>query len=444
MERIKKWGRLLSDYFIAQALVQTLGIATGLMLVNFMPVREYALYTLALSALTFLSFFSDLGINNSLLYFRRETRINGTSFKPYASASLSLRRWIFLIGVVGVLLIFVPAIVSKGFATIETIVVTVGVIISIWFQINVSTRLLLLRIENKFRLSYLSEIVGNLIRLISVAGMYIALFMFAWLAMLITALSSGVMSWVSRKAMREFQTKDTIDSKNNPKIYQHQIIKYLLPTLPNAIYFSIQSPLIIWLSAYFGKTQNIAEVGALGRLGVIFGLISGLVGTVILPRLSAVTDERLYLRRYLQYWVPLILIGSAAVIISALFPHALLILLGKNYSKLEKEVVLVAATAATNLWGGYSVSINNARGWNRWQPIALGLFIIGQISFIASLDLSTTIGVLKFGLMSGILGLILQLFINVVGFSKPKLVLVKGCSDSAMFNNINISSIKNE
>ena len=41
--------------------------------------------------------------------------------------------------------------------------------------------------------------------------------------------------------------------------HRRQVMRYLLPSLPSAFYFSIQGPLVVWLSATFGSTENIAE-----------------------------------------------------------------------------------------------------------------------------------------------------------------------------------------
>src|SRR5262245_18549070 len=64
------------------------------------------------------------------------------------------------------------------------------------------------------------------------------------------------------------------------KPYRRKVLRYMLPTLPAAAYFAVQGPLVVWLSATFGGARNIAEVGALGRLGLVVGLFSGLTGTV--------------------------------------------------------------------------------------------------------------------------------------------------------------------
>ena len=75
--RLLRWAKILSAYFTAQTVTQLLGIAAGLLFVNFMPVREYALYTLASSVITFFSFVTDLGSTTSLVHFYHRTAREG-------------------------------------------------------------------------------------------------------------------------------------------------------------------------------------------------------------------------------------------------------------------------------------------------------------------------------------------------------------------------------
>ena len=69
--------------------------------------------------------------------------------------------------------------------------------------------------------------------------------------------------------------------------------------------------MIVWLAATFGGTRDIAEVGALSRLGLLVGIFSSLTGVVFLPRLAHVTDDRLYRARVLQFGALYLTIAGA-------------------------------------------------------------------------------------------------------------------------------------
>jgi hypothetical protein len=285
--------------------------------------------------------------------------------------------------------------------------------------------LLQLRLEGLYRASYVAEMCGNAMRLAAVAAMWLATAPLAWLAMLSGA-AGGLVTHIlaGRNVPRADESPQVGAPVANRKPIEG-IARYVLPAALSAAYFSIQAPLTVWLSAYFAGTQSVAEIGALGRLGLIFGLLSGFTGTVLIPRLSVVTDDSHYLRRYLQFWAVLIAFGAGVVVLAFVVPEWLLFLLGNAYSGLASGVLLVAISSVLSTWGGYAVGINNARGWVRHQPAAVTIFALLQISLIGILDLSTTIGVLYYGVWSNLAGLLLQAGINATGFLRPHWVAVQ-------------------
>ena len=58
---------------------------------------------------------------------------------------------------------------------------------------------------------------------------------------------------------------------------------------------------MIWLAATFGGTTNLAQVGALGRLGLLVGFFSNLGQVVFLPKLVQIADERTFRARFFQF-----------------------------------------------------------------------------------------------------------------------------------------------
>jgi len=417
--RFRQWSRLFSEYAAAQVLIQALGILGGLWLVNLLPVREYALYTFALSIFAFLSVFSDLGVGSALLFFRRETRAAGGAFAPYVRAAYKVRYALLAVGLCAGLAFMATIGPERGFAEAEIAAIAVMLVAAVWAQVGSSVASLQLRLEGQYRGSYLAEACANAVRLLIVAAMWLASAPLAWLAMLSGAAGALASRTVATVALR--RAGHALPAAS-PRAYGHaplkDIVRYLLPMSLSAAYFSIQGPLTVWLSAYFAGTRTVAEVGALGRLGLLFGLLSGFMSAVLIPRLAAVTDDAHYLRRYLQFWVVLAVFGSGVVLLAWAVPDWLLWLLGDAYAGLGTGVLLVAASAVLASWGGYVVGINNARGWVGLQPAAVAIFAATQVWLIMVLDLSSTVGVLYYGLWSSLAGLLLQVVINVAGFIK--------------------------
>jgi len=433
-QALRRWVGILSAYFTAQTLTQLAGLAAGLLLVRYMPVRQFALYTLATSVVTFFAFASDLGSTSSLLYFYQRSVRTGEDFQPYLAAVLSLRRAAFLLGGAAVLVAFPRSAIAKGFGLGDVAAVTTALLLCVWFQIASSVRILAARLIGRYGRAYRAEVAGGFVRLAVALLMVGASLLRAWLGMLGSAVAAAVTAALAGATSNRAASAPaavpaaSVPAASTPHAtlqlgpYRRQVLRYLVPSLPGALYFSIQGPLVVWLAATFGGARNIAEVGALGRLGMIVGMCSGLTGVVLLPRLARIVDDRLYLRRYLQYGGLLLALAVGLLTVTALFPGALLLILGSHYSGLHRELVLVIASAGLTLLGGYVVSVNLARSWNRWETLAVLLYIAAQAGFVAILPLGTTAGVLQFNLLSAAAGLGLQLAITVVGFQRPRWV----------------------
>ncbi len=411
---IGRWIGILSAYFTTQTVTQLTGIAAGLLLINFLPVQEFAFYTLASSAISFFIFLSDMGSGASLVYFFRETRGEEREFRPYATAVLSLRHTVFLLGVAVVAILLPILAIKRGFSLRETFLAVGLVLVCVWFQIRASLRLLILRLEGRFGQAYRAEFAGAILRLALAALLVATAWLWGWLAIATVAAATALTATLARQA--KIPTKPGLEDLARAR---RAVIRYLLPTLPAALYFAVQGPLMIWLSATFGKTQNIAEVGALGRLALVVGLFSNLTGIVFLPRLARVTDDRLFLRRFFQFGSALAALALSIFGAAVLFPAGFLAVLGPHYRGLRHELLLTVAASGFTLLDGFLVNINLARSWTRLQAVGLVIQIAFQAGFMVRLPLSTTANVMLFSLASAIVAFLIQAITVAIGFSRP-------------------------
>jgi O-antigen/teichoic acid export membrane protein len=414
--RLRRWAGILSAFFTAQGLVQLAGVTAGILLVRTLPVREFAFYTLALSVTTFFTFISDLGSSTSLVHFFHRSRQEGGDFTPYLYGVLSLRRLAFLLGAVAVLVAFPRAAAAKGYGLAEIALVTAGIVLTVWCQIHASLGTLTLRLANRYAVSYRAEVAGAAVRLLGVSVLIAASLLFAGPAVLAGLASVATVALLARPEAPPAAAELDL------RPYRRQVLRYLMPTLPSALYFSIQGPLTIWLAATFGATRNIAEVGAITRLGMIVGLFSSLSSIVFLPSLARITDERLWRSRALLFGGALLGVALALLAGALLVPSLLLWVLGSQYAGLHRELVLVVAGAGLTLLDGYVVSLNLARSWTRWQGLAVGSLAIAQAALVTLLPLDTTSGVLSFNVLGSAVALAGQLAILAAGFARPEWV----------------------
>jgi hypothetical protein len=414
---LRRWAGIFTAYFTTQGIAQLAGIAAGLVFVNLMPVREFALYTLALSLASFLTLASDLGGTSSLLYFFHRSSGTGEAYEPYKAAVMSLRRELCVACGPILLAVLLATGTARGFGRSEILLAGGAALAGLWFQIGVSVQTVDLRLRGRFGKAYAADLVAALSRL-ALAGVLVATHQLAgWAGVLCNAAASA---FGGIAATRGEPREPAFVGSLAP--YRRGILRYLAPTLPSALYYAVQAPLVVWLAATFGSARTIAEVGALGRLGLVAGMFSGLIGIVFLPRLAATSDPHAYRRRYLAYGG--VILGLAAGLCGAALvaPGALLFVLGKHYAGLDVEVLLVVGTAAINLIGAYLVGVNNARAWTRYQGLATAVLVAAQAALVAGLPLGTARGVLTFNLLSALVATGTQVPVALLGFSRPALV----------------------
>jgi O-antigen/teichoic acid export membrane protein len=416
---LRRWSGILSAYFTAQGITQAATLGAGLVLVRWLPVREFALYTLATSFLTTLAFLTDLGSTSSLLYFFRHSRQSGAEqdFPGYVGAVLELRRAAFGLAACLCLGLFVTAARREGFSWTEAALPAFAVLFCVLFQIDAALRVMTLRLFDRFGASYRAELLGAVLRLAGVVALIAMGLGLAWLALAVGAAAASLTAASAGGA--------TLTTAPATPERRRAVLRYLLPTLPSALYFALQGPLVVWLAASFGGTRQIAEVGALGRLGLVVSLFTGLVGIVFLPRLARISDDALYRRRYVQFGLALLAFSALLVLAAAAVPDALLAVIGAHYRGLRTELLVVMTTAGLGLVSSFAVGVNLARSWTRYQALAALLMAGSQLAFVLILNLESTWGVLVFGMLSAIVGLLLQLAIGLGGFVSPRLVAWK-------------------
>lgn len=414
--RALKWGRLLSEFGTAQVLGQALAAVTGLLLIRHMRVDEYALYTLALAAVTFAAVFSDFGVSGALHYFFRKALHGGLPFISYVAAALAIRRRLLLAAWIFAFVYVTYTGASLGFSRWDLWVLLPMIGAATWVQVDASVALIRLRLDQQYRQSYLAELAAHSVRLFLVAIGLAAIEFRAWMAILVNALGFALTARLSLRdpgnGSLEAPTRTATDIK-------HRVFRLMLPTSLGSIYFAMQAPIVVWICSHFGNMGTVAEVGAIGRLGALFGLITGFVSSVLVPRLSAVADDSLYLKRYMEGWVALLAVGILMIGASVAVPGWFILLLGDAYSGLANEVVIVTSTAVIMTWSAFATAVKHARGWVRNQIFVIAVLVLAQIAFAVVIDLSTTRGVLWFQLSTAVSLLAVELSNNLLGFARP-------------------------
>jgi hypothetical protein len=160
----------------------------------------------------------------------------------------------------------------------------------------------------------------------------------------------------------------------------------------------------------------IAEVGALGRLAMIFTVLSNLLANVFVPAFARCQN-----RRKLRWLYATILGGVGAfslliLAVAAVFPDQFLFVLGSKYAHLHHELLLMVGGAVVGALTGTFWALNASKAWVGGAWLYIPLTIVTQIVLIPFTDFSSVTGVLVFNLLSAVPNLLLNAVLSYRGF----------------------------
>jgi hypothetical protein len=195
------------------------------------------------------------------------------------------------------------------------------------------------------------------------------------------------------------------------------MIGFIKNQAANAIFFCLQGQITIFLISFFGsRATSVAEVGALGRLVMIFAVVNQVLTNIFVPAFARCQSAA---RLRLQYFA---IVGGVAaccaVVLAAavFFPSEFLFILGGKYSHLHRELVLMIAGTILNLLAGTLWFLNASKGWVAGTWLYIPLTLTTQIALIPFIDFSSVRQVLIFNLLSAVPNLLLNMVLSYRGF----------------------------
>jgi O-antigen/teichoic acid export membrane protein len=410
---LRRLGRFLSSvgaFSAVQGLTQALGLVAGVLWVRSLPVGEFAIYTMASSVITLAAILSDLGAGSALQHYFHLHKGDVARFAPFVQAVRSIRRWLGALVSPGLLLAGWLWISRDGARTWATALPAALLLGSVFSQQEATIRLVVLRLQGEWPRVYRSELALAALRLAGAACLS------AWRAASVNAALATNLA-ATLLATRLARLKAIPPASASPA-ERRQVLRFLLPILPDTLYFAFQGQLVIWIAAIAGNTREVAEVGALARIGLLFAVPQSLALNYLVPRMAHLHDDRAFRAATFRYSVFLALLVSAMGIAAAAAPAPFLWILGKEYGGLAMGLVLVVGNAAIGLLGGFFAQINRLRGWTRSLWKAIFLAIVGQVGYGLAVPLSTSEGVLGLGLVATVALSASHLVMTIVGMAR--------------------------
>ena len=196
-----------------------------------------------------------------------------------------------------------------------------------------------------------------------------------------------------------------------PPTAQHlaALRKFAIPLVPGAIYYMAQGQISTLLLTVFGQTTSIAEVGALGRLGQILGLLMMLNGFVILPNLARVNQRNEFILHGARLIALFVVVGGMTLLSTFVVPEWWLYLLGGNYDHSGEFLPLAMSGSLIALLAALFHTMLISRAATRGQAWNIVVGIGFQAVVLATWGVRTTADALSLNILLASGAAVLQL-----------------------------------
>jgi hypothetical protein len=406
---------MLMRFLTGQVALQGTTALTGLCLVRWLAVSDFAVFGVSLTLQQALGLIVDLGVTSAIMALTGDQYQNGAVLGRYVQAGLQLRGRLLAIGAaVGVWAVYVVGERQHWPRPTEVTVFAIvisGVLAQFWISIYGVPLILNRRLGRYYGI--LAGAAG--FRLVCVVVL-------RWAGALTAgpALAVGVVASLSAALTLRHSSRTHWEaaSQVDPQA-KHRIVKYIAPRAPLVIFQSLQGQVGLFAVSYFGSSRPMAETGALGRLGQLFTLLTAFNWIVLGPRFACIGKEKLR-----PFYLKTVGIASGVAALASgaafLWPGPLLWLIGPRYANLEGPLRYVAAAACIAYVSTLLLVIHNNRQWVFWWSawLEIGLVLGVQVGSFAALNLGTTLGASRLAFYTSIAILLVQVLVGWYSLTK--------------------------
>ena len=392
--RIFHWLKLVSITGTSQAIVQAIGVVSGILIIRLLPVNEYAYYTITNTMLGTIAVLSDSGISNGIFAQSGKVWQDKEKLGIVLATGLKLRQKFVYASLIVSIPILLYLLRHQGASWTTSLLIVIALIPTFFATLSDSILQIIPKLHQEIKSLQINQLITSVGRLLLNGLMLLAL-PFTFIALL----ANGIISIYSNVKLRQI-TNLHIKPNQQPDLQvRGQVLQVVKRTLPGAIYFCVSGQITTWVMSIFGNINSLAQIGALGRIAVILNVFLAIYNGLIIPRFARLPDNKVILfRYYIRILIGSVLIMAATMGAIWVASTPILWVLGDKYSGLETELLLTIGGSCINFIAGTTFSIYSSRGWVILPFIAIPLNILSVIAGVLIFDVSSLQGVLLFNM----------------------------------------------
>ena len=408
-------ARIVGNFALVQAGVQIIGFLSGILLVRWLPQQEYAYFTIANTIQGTINLLADIGISVGLISIGGRVWQDRHRFGELINTGLGVRRKLgtFAILIITPVLYFM---LIKNGAPFLYAATLIGVVLAgLLIQFSLGVLGVVPRLRADVSRIQVIDFTGAMVRLVLLAVLAYTFLLNAGVAV---AVASATLLLQYVMLRRYVVHVVDLSAAENPED-RRTIMDLVRKLAANTVFYCFQGQITVFLISFFARrVSSVAEVGALGRLAMIFSVLTNLLTNIFVPAFARCQSKQ-KLR-----WLYVGIIGgvagfSLAIVLGAwIFPDEFLFVLGNKYAHLHRELLLMVGGAVFSALTGTFWALNASKAWVAGAWLYIPLTLATQIALVPYTDFSSVSGVLTFNLLSAIPNLLLNIAMSVRGFRR--------------------------
>jgi O-antigen/teichoic acid export membrane protein len=409
--KFKKYATFLAKFLSLQLVVQVLGLACGVLIARTLSHREYAYFTLANTMQATLMMLADIGIGNAVFAIGGKVWENFERFGEVVQTGMTIRRSLFWISSAVAISILAFLLHQKGANWWYIIILSGAVLLGCWFRMTNDLWQIVPNIRGQINRLQKLDLYNAIGRLIALGLACLALFK-AVTAILIGSVGFAFQSFYLRRWAAEGANLNAPTNSNDRK----EMLSIIKRQAPSSIYYCVQGQLSVFLISMFGTTRSLAELGALGRISILFSVVSTLLGRVVLPRFARTHDKKQLKAIFTQIVGCYFVFEFVLLALAYFFPEPFIWILGKKYAFAVNDFVWVVLGAVIWNFVAAIYATISIRAWTMQIWTAIPLVVLTQFILAHFVDLGTVKGVTIVTAMSELVALIPYFRAAKIGF----------------------------
>ena len=387
------WSKLITISGGAQVLVQGAGLLCGLLVVRLLPTQEYALYTIANTMLGTMTVLADGGIFNGVLALGGKVWQDEKQLGDVITTGLHMRRKFSFLSLIIAIPLLSYLLIHQGAGWLTTSLLLLSIIPAFISALSDTLLEVMPKLNQDINFLQRNQLLVSILRLFLSA---ITLFIFPVASLAI--ICSGVSRIYGNNKLR-IKYNIILDKGNPRKDIQHEIEKTVKRVMPSALFYCFSSQITVWLISVFGNSESVAEIGALGRITTIFTVFNSIFAALIIPRYARLNEDKpLLIKNYFIILIISTMTLSISCLLTFLFSHHLLSILGEKYYGLDTELFIYVLTTCVGLLSGIHSSLASSRGWFINPLITISFETLIIILGVFIFDLSNLEGAIFYNL----------------------------------------------